>query len=202
MNKAEPHNHQELDERSLRALEEIEGNPGISQRDLSSQLGVALGITNSLIKALTHKGLIKIRGSNNRSITYHLTKAGILHKSRLALEWTLNTIGDYRRMRRSVEDKLKQIAAGGADNVVLYGANELAEIAAIVAPETGMRILGVADSDTTREWVGGYRVTPLSALLESKPDVLINCYGLDVEGLSLPEDVQTAGIPVFSLLER
>lgn len=201
MDKAEPHNP-EIDERALRALEEIEGNPGISQRDLSGQLGVALGITNSLIKTLTHKGLIKIRGSNNRSITYHLTKAGILHKSKLALEWTLNTIGDYRRMRGSVEGKLTQIAATGAKTVVLYGANELAEIAAIVAPETGMRILGVADGNATRKWVGGHQVAALSTLLEHKPDALINCYALDVDGLSLPDDVQTAGIPVFSLLER
>jgi DNA-binding MarR family transcriptional regulator len=54
---------------SLRTLEEIEKNPNISQRELSKRLGVALGITNALLKTLARKGLIKIRGESNRTLT-------------------------------------------------------------------------------------------------------------------------------------
>ncbi len=50
--------------RDLKVLEAIEEDPSISQRDLSNRLGVALGITNALIKTLVKKGHIKIKGKN------------------------------------------------------------------------------------------------------------------------------------------
>ena len=101
----------------LRALEEIDKNPKISQRELSNHLGVAVGITNVLLKKLAHKGLIKIRGNNNRTLTYHLTHAGVLAKSRLAMRWTLNTIEFYRQARRSIVERLADLAAKGVTYV-------------------------------------------------------------------------------------
>lgn len=130
---------------NLRALEEIEKNPRISQRELSVRLGVALGITNSLLKTLGRKGLIKIRGANNRSLTYHLTHAGVLEKSAMAMRWTLNTLDFYREARCDVAGKLAAVAAQGVKSVALYGAGELAEIALIVGPEAGLRVVGVVD---------------------------------------------------------
>ncbi|HEB12579.1 MAG TPA: winged helix-turn-helix transcriptional regulator [Actinobacteria bacterium] len=136
---------------NLRALEEIEKNPQISQRELSSHLGVALGITNALLKTLARKGQIKIRGKNNRSLTYHLTHAGVLAKSSLAMRWTLNTIGFYRQARHSIAQRLSLLAEDGAQSVVLYGHSELTEIVSVLAPEVGMKIVGIAaPHDTNR----------------------------------------------------
>jgi DNA-binding Lrp family transcriptional regulator len=131
--------------RNLRAMEEIEKNPQISQRELAGQLGVALGITNALLKALVRKGLIKIRGANNRSLTYHLTHAGVLAKGQLAMKWTLNTIDFYRQARTEVVDKLTALSGQGVKTAVLYGVGELTEIALIVAPEAGLEITGIVD---------------------------------------------------------
>lgn len=129
--------------RDLRALEEIERNPAVSQRELASKLGVAVGIANACVRTLARKGMVKIRGDNNRTITYHLTKKGILHKSRLAVEWTRNTIDFYREARQKVADRLVPVADSGAEHIALYGANELAEIAAIVAARAGLRVVAV-----------------------------------------------------------
>lgn len=131
------------DYRSMRALEEIERNPRVSQRELAAQLGVALGIANSLVHALVRKGLVKIRGENNRTISYHVTKKGFGHKAMLAMRWTANTIDFYRQARESVSAGLAQIAASGACRVVLLGANELSEIALLVAAEAGVEVVGV-----------------------------------------------------------
>ncbi len=43
------------DEISMRILEHIHENPTITQRDLASKLGIALGLTNSYIKRLYKK---------------------------------------------------------------------------------------------------------------------------------------------------
>lgn len=164
---------------SLRALEEIEKNPKISQRELSNRLGVALGITNALLKTLVRKGLIKIRGENNRSLTYHLTHAGVLAKSRLAMQWTLNTIDFYRQARLSVASKLATLAGQGVKSVVLYGLGELTEIAAIVAPEAGLAVVGVLDglASTGEKMVLGYPVISLEQLDDIRPDAVIICLG-------------------------
>ncbi|TLM78053.1 MAG: winged helix-turn-helix transcriptional regulator [Actinobacteria bacterium] len=131
------------DYRSMRALEEIERNPNVSQRELASSLGVALGIANSLVHALVRKGLVKIRGDNNRTISYHLTKRGAAHKATLAMQWTVNTIDFYRQARQTVSAGLARIAEAGHPRIALLGANELAEIAIIVAPETPAEIVCV-----------------------------------------------------------
>lgn len=135
--------------RDLRALEAIERNPKVSQRELAQGMGVALGIVNACIRTLVRKGLIKIRGDNNRSISYHLTKKGLLHKSALAMQWTRNTIGFYQEARQRVALALGQLAQEGARRVVLYGAGELAEIVVIASRDAGVDVVGVLGSDDT-----------------------------------------------------
>ena len=129
--------------RSLRALEAIEENPHISQRELAARLDVALGIANACVHTLVRKGLIKIRGESNRSITYHLTKAGLAQKARLAMEWTANTIDFYRQARQQMRDQLGALAARGVVETVVYGADEIAELLLMVASESGVRVAGV-----------------------------------------------------------
>lgn len=166
--------------RDLRILEEIEKDPSISQRDLSRHLGVALGITNSLIKTLARKGLVKIRGNNNRTLTYHLTHAGVLHKSKLAMQWTLNIVSDYRRLRREVALRLAALADRGVKKIGLYGANELAEIAILVAAESDVEIVGIADGLSDRGLIAGCRVGNIDDLVKLSPHAVINCKAFEI----------------------
>ncbi len=164
----------------LRALEEIEKNPKISQRELSNHLGVALGITNSLLKNLVHKGLVKIRGENNRSLTYHLTHAGVLAKSRLAMRWTLNTIEFYREARRTIVTRLEDLAHQGIESVILYGIGELTEITIIVAPEVGLRIQGIIDEKTgAGRAMLEYPAVQVEELASNPVDAIIVCVETD-----------------------
>jgi len=161
--------------RDLKVLEAIEEDSSISQRDLSNRLGVALGITNSLIKTLVRKGHIKIKGKNNRTLSYHLTHLGVLHKSKLAMQWTLNTVGEYRRLRALIAERLGTLAADGIKRIAIYGANEIAEIAAVVAPEAGIEVIGVTDNDAEQEWVAGQKLCEFDDLLSKSLDALLIC---------------------------
>lgn len=129
--------------REMRTLEAIEANPYVSQREMAANLGVALGIANACVHTLARKGMIKIRGENNRSVTYHITKKGVGHKSTLAMQWTLNTVDFYREARVRVSATLSSLAASGVKRLVLWGASELAEIAYIAARPVGIEIVGV-----------------------------------------------------------
>lgn len=185
--------------RNLRVLEEIEKNPSISQRDLSKRLGVALGIINSCIHTLARKGLIKIRGKNNRTLTYHLTHRGVLHKSRLAMKWTKNTINFYRRARQEIAGKLQTLANEGIKSIVLYGTDELAEIALIVASEANLEVLGIiadnqGDDQTRRSQILGHPVGNPKEILKSKPEAVITCTEISKEKISQLKKLSADGI--------
>lgn len=129
--------------RELRVLEEIERNPRVSQRQLASELGVALGVANACIRTLARKGMLKIRGENNRSLSYHLTKQGVVHKAALALEWTNNTVSDYVRARARMRQQLDSLADKGIRTVVLVGADEVSELVALIAPQAGIAVKAI-----------------------------------------------------------
>jgi len=172
---------------SLRALEEIERNPEISQRELSNRLGVALGITNALLKTLVRKGLIKIRGKNNRSLTYHLTHAGVMAKSKLAMKWTLNTIDYYRQARINVANRLAALVEQGISSVVLYGLGDLTEMVAILAPEVGLDIVGIIDHQMScyMKSTLDYPVIKPEELMDKQLDAVIIC--IEVDGSLIKE---------------
>jgi ribosomal protein S25 len=163
--------------RDLRVLEEIARDPSMSQREVADHLGVAVGIVNACIHALVRKGLVKVRGENNRSITYHLTKKGVLHKSKLAFEWTMNTIDFYRDARGKVAARLTAMADAGTRRVALYGAGELAEIALIVSGEAGVLVSGVSAMtgvDGPRA-LASLPVTSLAEALATLPQAVVTC---------------------------
>lgn len=151
--------------RDLRALEAIEQNPNISQRELARSMGVALGVANACVRTLVRKGSIKIRGESNRSITYHVTKEGRLQKARLAMEWTGNTIDYYIQARSRLQAQLHGIALAGMTRIALCGADEASELVAVLAPQAGIEIVGIYDIGDRRiaDTLAGIEVSPLSA---------------------------------------
>jgi len=172
--------------RDLRVLEEIERNPHVSQRELASSLGVALGIANACVHTLVRKGLIKIRGESNRSITYHVTKQGLAHKARLALQWTANTIDFYRQARSQVSSRLATLRDAGVQRALLYGADEVAELAVMVAPEVGIEIVGVVAPEGPRvsALLVGLPVRGLEAVADGGFDSVIAAVAPSEDGIA------------------
>jgi hypothetical protein len=161
--------------RDLRVLEEIEQDSNVSQRQLADTVGVALGVANACVWALVRKGMVKIRGESNRSITYHLTKKGVAYKASLAVEWTRNTLDFYKQARHKLADRMARLPGVGVTRVALIGIDEQVEIAAIVAPETGVTVLAVVRRDGTYlgESVSGVPATDLASALALGPDALV-----------------------------
>lgn len=194
----QPVNTPESDLRELRVLEQIELNPRVSQRQLASELGVALGVANACVSTLVRKGLVKIRGESNRSLTYHLTKQGVMHKAALAVEWTNNTITDYVTARASVRQQLDALAAQGVGRVVLLGAEEAAELIALIAPQVGIVVEAAVDAGGQRiaDVLAGVPVVGLGVVDPAVVDaVLVADRTLDPDTLG----PAWAGVSVFTL---
>ncbi len=91
----------------LRILKIIETEPEISQRQLAEVLGVSLGKTNYLIKALLEKGHIKagnfMRAENKLKYAYLLTPEGIRAKLELTRNYLARKEQEYIAMKAEIE---------------------------------------------------------------------------------------------------
>ena len=148
------HNH---DLQLLRAI--ASGGP-VTQRSLASDLGVALGLTNLLVRRLVRKGYVKVTGLGTRHIRYLMTAAGwdaLAHATRLSLE---NTVHLYTETREHIRRSLWDISdrcepdASGRKRIVFYGAGDVAEIAYISLQSTDLELVGVVDDRRTGRFFG------------------------------------------------
>lgn len=104
---------------TYKVLREIQDRPEISQRELSRELGVSLGKTNYVLKALLEKGLIKInnfRNNKNKKVyLYLLTPSGVEQKSKLALNFLKKKMKEFDELQKEIE-LAKRDAAVGAEH--------------------------------------------------------------------------------------
>jgi len=130
-----------------------EGRP-VTQRSLSSDLGIALGLTNLLMRRLVMKGWVRIKQVSSRRIRYFITPAGIAAKAQLTRRYFLARVAFYRDCRRHVRDRLlalsEELQAGDASRpagIVFFGAGDVAEVAYVCLQETRLQLLGVIDEN-------------------------------------------------------
>ena len=88
-------------------LKKLENNPRLTQRELSKELGLSLGKTNYVIKALTDKGWLKLnnfkRSDNKLGYIYLLTHTGITEKTVLAQNFLRRKSDEYNRLKEEIE---------------------------------------------------------------------------------------------------
>jgi len=97
--------HQTDNEYTL--LKALKDNPEITQRELSIELGLSLGKTNYLMRALMDKGWVKLtnfRRSNNKiGYLYVITPKGITEKGILAKNFLERKSAEYIKLKNEIE---------------------------------------------------------------------------------------------------
>jgi DNA-binding MarR family transcriptional regulator len=143
------------DEHSRRILLAIAAGGTITQRSLAGSLGVALGLTNLLIRRLVAQGYVKLAGIGTRHVRYLMTPAGweaLGRATRASLE---NTVHLYTETREHIRQTLSAVSAEcepdatGQKRVVFYGAGDVAEIAYVSLQSTDLTLVGVVDDRRT-----------------------------------------------------
>ena len=130
----------------LGLLSAIEQDSSVTQRSLSRELGIALGLANAYLKRCAKKGLIKVRQVPLNRYAYYLTPKGFSEKSRLTAEYLTISFNFFRDARAQCAALLDAAGRQGWRRIVLVGAGELAEIAVLSAAETSAEIVCVADA--------------------------------------------------------
>jgi DNA-binding MarR family transcriptional regulator len=159
--------------KSLQILDELSGNDLLTQRDLSSRLGIALGLVNSYIKNLIAKGYITVKSIPPKRYAYYLTPKGFSEKTRLTYDLLNDYTRIYREARSSLKALFKEMKDQGVRKVAFAGMDEIAEIAYITLHEAHMKLAGVVDNKKAGNHFFGKTVQPVQALDNINYDCIV-----------------------------
>ena len=161
-------------------LQSIENGDQISQRQLSSQLGINVASINFALKKLTKRGLVKMLGANPRRMRYILTPKGIAEKTQIAYKFFDRNFHFYKVVRKDVEDKIGSIPFNDKKRVALYGVTDLMELAYLVIQDKELELVAIVD-DEMKIRIFGYHVMGIDELNNYSPDFLLLTKELDIE---------------------
>jgi EPS-associated MarR family transcriptional regulator len=104
-------------EEVLRIFREIYKSPQMTQRELSSRLGISLGKINFLINALIERGFVKVenfrRPSSKCAYLYHLTPMGMEKKTRTTHLFLQKKMREYEWLAKEIEQLREEVQESG-----------------------------------------------------------------------------------------
>lgn len=123
------------DTRDLSLLDKIENQPDVTQADLATQLGVAVGTVNWHIKRLVSKGYVKVSRAERKKLRYIITPEGLAQRARLTVDYVDQQFNLYRRVRGKVKDHVERLKAGGYRSARIVGEGDVADICKLTCIE-------------------------------------------------------------------
>ena len=158
--------------RDLRVLEAVAADGRTTQRRLSDQLGIALGLTNLYLKRLARKGFIKCVNVRPNRVRYLITPTGIAEKTRLTYEFMEYSLRLFRESRNHLRELLQPCVAKPSTSVAIFGTGEAAELACLCLKELGVDPVAVFGSGA-ESTVFGMAVRPIADHATVRFDVIV-----------------------------
>lgn len=115
-------------EDEMHLLYEIDSQPESSQRTLAAQIGIALGLTNILIRKLVERGYIRVSKAGWKRWVYTLTPSGISHKTRLTISYIQRFLGHYQQVRQLLREELESMNLHAESRIAVCSAGSTGEI--------------------------------------------------------------------------
>jgi DNA-binding MarR family transcriptional regulator len=113
-------------EKEIEILERISRSKStIRQRDLARIIGLSLGMTNSILKRLTNKGLLKIKKVNNRNIQYVVSPKGMEAIALRSYRYFKRILKNVVSYKEAMGELVQAIKKKGYRRLVLVGKSDL-----------------------------------------------------------------------------
>jgi hypothetical protein len=174
----------------LGVLSAVEADFKTTQRKLSVDLGIALGLANAYLKRCVRKGWVKVSHVPMRRYAYYLTPQGFSEKARLTAEYLASSLEFFRRARNECAHLLLEAKARNARRFVLVGAGDLAEVVVLSAIEADVEILAIVDLTGKAKRCAGKPVFPsIDAVAEHMKAVLAKADAVLVASLEPHERI-------------
>ena len=159
------------DQHTHKLLAAIEADQHQSQRSLARSLGIALGLTNLILRRVVRKGWVRMIHIKPNRVRYLLTPTGIAEKARMSRDSLQYSVRLYTDARTRIREQLARLgsnggsdtASAGGGRIVFFGAGEVAEIGYVCLQETELDLVGVI-GDTRRSRFFDVPIYPLTEL--------------------------------------
>ena len=150
----------------LDTLMEIKNNPSTNQRLLSRKLNISLGLTNSILQNLIHRGWIKVQKMTGRKILYLITPEGMANVSRLMYSRFQETLHYYHYTKDLLTAYLMKLYQQGEKTINIYGTGQLAEITYYAGISTPLKLNAIISDGPSKKIFLGHEVLTLSDFIE------------------------------------
>ncbi len=135
----------------FKIIDEIGKDLNTTQRKISHQIGLSLGMTNLIIKKLIAKGYVKVKGLDRRRVQYILTPRGFAEKVRKTHRYLLRSIKTLKKVKEKIQDTILEYYKKGEKNFIILGKGELADIVEISLRDMGKKDLQYSKARTPEE---------------------------------------------------
>ena len=157
----------------LRLMGEIDRNGNHSQRELSRRLNISLGLVNTFLKRLVHKGYFKVKTMPRNRVKYFLTPAGLARKSRLTVEYLQYSVNFYKDIKNLLLNKFMAMEKDNVISLLFYGAGEVAELAYLYLQQTNIRLAGIVDENQNGENFFGLKIVGPENIRQMDWDIIL-----------------------------
>jgi len=135
----------------FKIIDEIGKDLNTTQRKISRQIGLSLGMTNLIMKRLIAKGYVKVKGLNRRNVQYILTPRGFAEKVKKTHRYLLRSIETLKTVKEKIQDTVLEYYEKGERNFIILGKGELADIVEISLRDMGKKDLQYSKARTPEE---------------------------------------------------
>ena len=133
----------------LDTLLELKENPSLSQRSLAHKLNISLGLTNSILQNLIHRGLIKAKKMTGRKILYLITPKGMVQATNFIYDRVRETQHYYQYAKDLLTTHFTNLYDKGARKAAIYGTGQLAEITYLSLLDSPLKLHSILTDDPT-----------------------------------------------------
>ena len=140
-------NYSKSTEVELKLFNQIEKNKDHSQRSISKELNIALGLSNALLKKFVNKGFLKLSQAPMRRYFYYITPKGLVEKAKLTSDFLKSSLQFYNKIRNQYEREFIKLKKNKYTKIILVGMSEFTEIAILAAKLVDIKINFIVDEN-------------------------------------------------------
>lgn len=161
--------------RELAVLKAIEGDPGVSQREMGRRMSLSGAAVNVIVKKLARRGLLEIKGANLRRMRYLMTPAGRKRFEELSRSFIRSATRLLTEVRREVAGKLMALNAENVRRVAIWGSGDVMDLVWLAMADLEMEVVALIDDNPTRQGLKRHKmiIQPSEALAALSPDAVV-----------------------------
>jgi len=160
--------------RELQLLTEVDETPSVTQRQLSVKIGVALGLTNVMLRNLVQKGYLRVSSASWKRRLYNLTPEGLSHKLRLTSAYVHRVLEHYQTVRETLREQMAVMAVNEESRIAIFGTSDFAELVFLGLKEIGIEEIDVYSTGISEgRWFLGMPVRDIATIQADNYDRIV-----------------------------